>query len=90
MARGDLATVPGKELDSAGQDLLDDILTNSRSVQVPVTSGNFAGGTRYVMPDPSGVEDSVQLSIQTAIFSTLVGISDDCAATLVRTSTARG
>ncbi|WP_053161109.1 DUF6531 domain-containing protein [Streptomyces caatingaensis] len=54
MNRGDLEVVPGKRLDSAGQDLLDDILTNPKVVQVPVTSGNFAGGTRFVMPDPGG------------------------------------
>ncbi|MFC9297192.1 DUF6531 domain-containing protein [Streptomyces sp. NPDC057011] len=54
MNRGDLDVVPGKQLDSTGQDLLDDILTNPNTTQVPVNSGNFAGGTRYVMPDPAG------------------------------------
>ncbi|MEU7060464.1 DUF6531 domain-containing protein [Streptomyces sp. NPDC046197] len=54
MNRGDLDVVPGKQLDSAGQNLLDDILTNPNTTQVPVTSGNFAGGTRYIMPDPAG------------------------------------
>lgn len=39
---------------AVGQDLLDDILTNPRTVQHPVTSGNFIGGTRYIMPNPSG------------------------------------
>ncbi|MFJ1547637.1 polymorphic toxin-type HINT domain-containing protein [Streptomyces sp. NPDC088246] len=54
MNRGDLPVVPGKQLKSAGQDLLDDILTNPKTVASPVNSGNFAGGTRYIMPDPAG------------------------------------
>ncbi|MGW5017464.1 hypothetical protein [Streptomyces cacaoi] len=54
MGRGELPKVPGKQLDSVAQDLLDDILTNPRTVQHPVTSGNFIGGTRYIMPNPSG------------------------------------
>ncbi|MFI9366750.1 polymorphic toxin-type HINT domain-containing protein [Kitasatospora sp. NPDC053057] len=54
MNRGDLPVVPGKELDSTGQNLLDDILTNPNTTVGPVTSGNFAGGTRYVMPDAAG------------------------------------
>ncbi|MFI1524016.1 polymorphic toxin-type HINT domain-containing protein [Kitasatospora cineracea] len=54
MNRGDLPVVPGKELDSTGQNLLDDILTSPNTTAGPVTSGNFAGGTRYVMPDPAG------------------------------------
>lgn len=54
MNRGDLPVVPGKQLKSAGQDLLDDILTNPRTARFPVKSGNFAGGSRYIMPDPAG------------------------------------
>ncbi|MCE7080657.1 DUF6531 domain-containing protein [Streptomyces sp. ST2-7A] len=54
MNRGDLPVVPGKQLKTAGQDLLDDILTNPKTVISPVNSGNFAGGTRYIMPDPAG------------------------------------
>ncbi|WP_420823273.1 polymorphic toxin-type HINT domain-containing protein [Streptomyces fulvoviolaceus] len=54
MNRGDLPVVPGKQLKSAGQDLLDDILTNPKTATSPVNSGNFAGGTRYIMPDPTG------------------------------------
>ncbi|WP_328443363.1 polymorphic toxin-type HINT domain-containing protein [Streptomyces sp. NBC_00386] len=54
MNRGDLPVVPGKQLKSAGQDLLDDILTNPKTAKSPVNSGNFAGGTRYIMPDPAG------------------------------------
>lgn len=54
MNRGDLPVVPGKQLKSAGQDLLDDILTNPKTATSPVNSGNFAGGTRYIMPDPAG------------------------------------
>ncbi|NKE58350.1 hypothetical protein FXN61_16570 [Lentzea sp. PSKA42] len=54
MDRGDLDVVPGKKLDSAGQNLLDDIFTNPGTVSSSVTSGNFAGGTRYIMPDSAG------------------------------------
>jgi hypothetical protein len=54
MNRGDLPVVPGKQLKSAGQDMLDDILTNPKTATSPVNSGNFAGGTRYIMPDPAG------------------------------------
>ncbi|WP_435195344.1 Hint domain-containing protein, partial [Streptomyces sp. NRRL F-5630] len=54
MNRRDLPVVPGKELKTAGQDLLDDILTNPQTATSAVNSGNFAGGTRYIMPDPAG------------------------------------
>jgi len=54
MSRGDLPVVSGKELDSTGQNLLDDILTSPNTVSSSVTSGNFAGGTRYIMPDAGG------------------------------------
>ncbi|MFD3551253.1 polymorphic toxin-type HINT domain-containing protein [Streptomyces goshikiensis] len=54
MNRGELPVVPGAQLKSAGQDLLDDILTNPRTATSPVNSGNFPGGTRYIMPDPAG------------------------------------
>ncbi|MFJ3496736.1 polymorphic toxin-type HINT domain-containing protein [Streptomyces sp. NPDC086091] len=54
MNRGDLPVVPGKELKTAGQDLLDDILTNPQTATSAVNSGNFAGGSRYIMPDPAG------------------------------------
>ncbi|MEU1148121.1 polymorphic toxin-type HINT domain-containing protein [Streptomyces sp. NPDC005863] len=52
--RGELPVIPGKQLKSVGQDLLDDILTNPKTATSPVNSGNFAGGTRYIMPDPAG------------------------------------
>ncbi|WP_165484669.1 polymorphic toxin-type HINT domain-containing protein [Streptomyces kasugaensis] len=54
MNRGDLPVVSGKQLKSAGQDLLDDILTNPKTATSAVNSGNFAGGSRYIMPDPAG------------------------------------
>ncbi|WP_411082140.1 polymorphic toxin-type HINT domain-containing protein [Streptomyces sp. cmx-18-6] len=54
MNRGDLPVVPGKQLKTAGQNLLDDILTNPQTATSAVNSGNFAGGTRYIMPDPAG------------------------------------
>lgn len=52
MARGDIPTVPGKQVDEARQNLLDDIRTNPSSTTRPVNSGNFSGGTRFIMPDP--------------------------------------
>ena len=51
MDRGELPTVPGRELDTTGQDLLDDILTDPGSRFVEVPSGNFVGGTRVIRPD---------------------------------------
>ncbi|MBP2337376.1 hypothetical protein JOF41_003554 [Saccharothrix coeruleofusca] len=54
MSRGDLSVVHGKDLKVVGQDLLDDILTNPQTVTSTVNSGNFAGGMRYIMPDPAG------------------------------------
>lgn len=55
MDRGELLKVPGSQLGSAGQNLLDDILTAPGTRVVNVTSGNFAGGVRYVRPDGVGV-----------------------------------
>jgi RHS repeat-associated protein len=55
MDRGELPWVPGKSLDEAGQDLLDDILTHPGSTVRPVTSGNAVGGTRIIRPDGAGV-----------------------------------
>ncbi len=46
--------VPGNELKSAGQSLLGNILKNPNTSFSTVTSGNFAGGKRYIMPDPAG------------------------------------
>ncbi|WP_433459403.1 RHS repeat-associated core domain-containing protein [Micromonospora sp. CA-248212] len=54
MDRGELDAVPGAQLDEAGQNLLDDILTNPATTSSPVTSGGFRGGTRYTMPGPTG------------------------------------
>lgn len=48
MDRGDLPTVKGKDLDRAGEDLLEDILTDPSGTPQAVTSGNFAGGTRII------------------------------------------
>jgi len=48
MGRGELPGVGGTELDSAGQDLLDDILTDPYADYQPVTSGGFAGGYRII------------------------------------------
>jgi hypothetical protein len=46
MDRGELPKVKGNSnLDSAGQNLLDDILTDPNADYQPVTSGNFAGGS---------------------------------------------
>jgi RHS repeat-associated protein len=57
MDKNELDKVPGRELKSAGQNLLDDILTNPKSAVSPVISGNFSGGTRHIMPDPAGGRD---------------------------------
>ncbi|MEV6646136.1 polymorphic toxin-type HINT domain-containing protein [Amycolatopsis sp. NPDC051371] len=48
MGRGELPVVPGKELDGAGQKLLDDILTDPNADYQAVTSGGFAGGFRII------------------------------------------
>ncbi|MGH9338549.1 MAG: polymorphic toxin-type HINT domain-containing protein, partial [Acidobacteriota bacterium] len=54
MDRGELDRVPGVDLDRAGQHLLDDILTNPATTRVPVTSGGFKGGSRFIMPGAPG------------------------------------
>ena len=54
MGRGELPNVQGKDLNSAGQTLLDEILTNPQTVETPVRSGNFAGGTRFIGPNGVG------------------------------------
>lgn len=48
MDRGQLPKVPGSDLDSAGQNLLDDILTDPFSDIQSVTAGGFPGGTRVI------------------------------------------
>jgi hypothetical protein len=37
-----------------GQDLLDEILTNPETIESKVTSGNFAGGVRFISPTYAG------------------------------------
>jgi uncharacterized protein RhaS with RHS repeats len=54
MGRGELEKVLGKELNSAGQDLLDEILTNPGTARSTVTTGNFSGGLRFINPDGIG------------------------------------
>jgi RHS repeat-associated protein len=54
MGRGELPRVPGRDLNSAGQKLLDGILNNPKTKQFPVTSGNFRGGTRFIGPNGIG------------------------------------
>jgi len=51
MDRDELPKVPGKDLDRAGQDLLDDILTTPGTQRFPIEGGNFAGGYYYMRPD---------------------------------------
>jgi hypothetical protein len=46
--------VSGRDLDSVGQQLLDEILTNPQTTQSAVTSGNFAGGIRFIGPNGVG------------------------------------
>ncbi len=77
MNRGDLDVVPGKELDSTGQYLLDDILTNPNTTQVPVNSGNFAGGRDILCPTLPVGADSAQHSTLMAISNILDGTKDD-------------
>lgn len=54
MGRGALPRVPGRVLNDAGQDLLDDILTSPRSTWNTVTTGNFPGGVRFIRPNGIG------------------------------------
>jgi hypothetical protein len=54
MGRGELPRVPGRDLNSAGQNLLDEILMNPRTKQIVVSSGNFSGGTRFIGPNGIG------------------------------------
>lgn len=54
MGRGELPKVPGRQLDQAGQGLLDDILTNPGTTVHAVTSGRAAGGTRFIGPNGAG------------------------------------
>lgn len=56
MGGGELPKVPGKELDSAGQDYLDDILTTPGTQRVPTSGGSFKGGSYYIRPDGAGAE----------------------------------
>jgi RHS repeat-associated protein len=54
MGRGELPIVPGRALNSTGQKLLDGILMSPQTKQIAVTTGNFAGGTRFVGPQGIG------------------------------------
>jgi len=54
MGRGELPSVPGAALNAAGQNLVEEILTNPGAVRVQVTTGRFAGGTRFVAPNGVG------------------------------------
>lgn len=54
MGRGELPKVPGKQLDTAGQDYLDDILTTPGTQRVPINGGAFQGGYYYIRPDGAG------------------------------------
>jgi hypothetical protein len=48
MGRGELPNVNGSGLVSAGQNLLDEILSDPNADYQPVTGGGFAGGTRVI------------------------------------------
>jgi RHS repeat-associated protein len=54
MGRGELPRVPGSQFDSAGQTLLEDILTNPDTKWAPVRSGQFAGGESAILPNGIG------------------------------------
>lgn len=55
MGRQQLPEVAGRDLNDAGQTLLDDILTSPGTKLKPVEHGGFAGGTRYIAPNGYGV-----------------------------------
>ncbi|GAB3423524.1 RHS repeat-associated core domain-containing protein [Flindersiella endophytica] len=54
MDRGQFPTVPGKDLDDAGLQLLRDIIYHPRRKIERVDGGNFAGGVRVIKPDGAG------------------------------------
>jgi hypothetical protein len=54
MARGELEQIGGSQFNAAGQNLLDEILTNPGTVRMQVTTGRFAGGVRYISPSGTG------------------------------------
>ncbi|EFV14979.1 RHS repeat-associated core domain-containing protein [Segniliparus rugosus] len=54
MDRGELPQVPGKQLDQAGQKLLEDILRHPQAKTTPINGGKFAGGNYVVRPDGLG------------------------------------
>jgi hypothetical protein len=52
--RGEVPKVPGKEFDSAGQALLDDIMKSPTTHQFPLEGGQFKGGKIFVREDGLG------------------------------------
>lgn len=54
MSRNELPKVPGKSLDEAGQNLLDDILTHPGSEFFLLGTGRARGGVCVVRPDGTG------------------------------------
>ncbi|MGH3713695.1 MAG: polymorphic toxin-type HINT domain-containing protein [Micromonosporaceae bacterium] len=54
MKKGQLPRVAGSQVDTVGQDLLDDILTHPQGVREQVRGGNFKGGSRFIRPDGVG------------------------------------
>jgi hypothetical protein len=45
---------PPSAWNAAGQDALDEILTNPGTVREPISGGNFNGGYYYVSPNGTG------------------------------------
>jgi hypothetical protein len=54
MDRGEVPKVPGKQFDSAGQELLDDIVKSPTTRQYPLEGGSFKGGKIFVREDGLG------------------------------------
>jgi hypothetical protein len=60
MDRGELPRVPGTQLNTVGQNLLDDIDTVWRSV----SGGSFKGGIYLIMPNGSGAAFGADLQFR--------------------------
>jgi hypothetical protein len=54
MGRGQLPPVAGTEFNSAGQNLLDEIITKPDTAWRPITAGKFVGGLYGLLPNGQG------------------------------------
>ena len=64
MSRGELPTVPGAQLNGAGQNLLDDILTNPDTAWAPISGGTNKGGVYLIMPNGTGAAFNADLQFR--------------------------